>query len=320
MEASKAIAQISKGVIQQAYLVVGEQDFWARAFLSAVRTEWGREIDMEYHMVSGPTTWAEIGGLLGAGSLFQDRRLIVVQDAKWPKREEHLAGYLTDPVQDTVLVVWERHPAPSLEKIFGAERTVQAKALKGKPFLDFVARLARQHQVQLSREALQEFAGLVEGDEFHAQNEMQKMSLYQSVAPWDAAAVREFVVPVTHEHKIWQLTDPILARDAKTSLRMLDELLRGGHLPLVLLISVARMLGQLSRAHIAQHSGRTLQSFQADEKLHAFVAKKIWQAASRWSSEELDRALQQAMSLDYAFKRSQGEPEIWLGVFVALLG
>ncbi len=319
MDVRAALESITRGDVAPVYLMVGDQAFWGQRLIISLRRTWLGADDAEYQVLSGPTSWRDIGDMLAGGGLLAARRVIVLKEAQWPKKDESLARYLVDPVPDVVLVVWERKSQPTIERIFGPHRTVLLRMLPPDRFSIFLTEEAKARNLQITRAGLQALAALVAGDEFHAIHELEKMALFDRRRRWDQADVREFAVAGSQDSALWQLTDPVLMRDKAKSLAVLRRLLEEGKLPIVILVTLARTLGQLSRASSARRQGVLLEEFQEREGLKPYPAKKLWQASGRWDPRQLDEALNRAFRLDRAFKSGGGDPETWLTAFVALL-
>lgn len=321
MNIAQAMAVVDQGQLDGAYLLSGDRSFWARRWLKAARRRWlGDDRDPGYRAIGGALNWAEVLLTLSSGGLFGSRQMLLVEDGQWSKKEESLARYLEQPMEDILLVVWERRPSAAVEKIFGPRRTITLKELAPDAFLQFLQDEAKARNLTITRTGLGTLAEFVAGDEYHAVNELDKMMLYDGGRRWDGAGVASFAVRGGQDHAVWDLTDPILARNRSQSVHQVQRLLNEGKPPIMLLVSMARQLGALGRAWQARQKGQTLDEFQRIEGLKPYPAKKLWKAAEGWDILDIRRALQRALWLDKALKTGYGDAGVWLVTFVASLG
>lgn len=318
MDVRQGLESVARGQLAPAYLLVGDSVFWAREWIGAVRHKmFGENWADAYQSFDGAVDWRAVSLWLATVGFFGSGRMAVVKDGAWPRKAETLAQYLTRPVADSLLVVWEKKENAALEKLFGPERTVSVRPLNETEFARFVAAEVKRRRLTVSRTAQEVFCRAVRGDEFQVRHELDKMALYAPQRHWEERDIIETVVEGAADTAVWRLAEAVTAKNPTDGVRYLEALLREGKPPILLLVVVVRQLAQVLAAVEVRARGGTLDDFRQRLGLKPFVAKKVWGYSRRWSMAELHDALTRAMRLDRAMKTGWGDAVSWLTVYVA---
>ncbi|MCL5117146.1 MAG: DNA polymerase III subunit delta [Firmicutes bacterium] len=319
MTIEEAMAVIERGRLEPVYVLTGPNRYWAQAWLNAARREFLGENDKtSFVRLDGVTDFKAVQLELAAGGFFASRKIVVVENGRWSKKEEALGQYLSSPVADTLLVLVEDKASPSLEKLVGSHRFVELKPLSPVSYRRFVEAAAEERGVRFQKDGLEEFCRLTASNEYQAIHELEKMALTSSEA-WTPELVREQVLTLPTDEPLWDVTDALLKKDVGRTIRLAQHHLGRGVPPLVLFIMMARQVIQIDRARRAEKAHVPLTTFQKEEGLRDFVAKKLWSAARQWSEEEVSRLLDWASRIDVAMKTGYGEADVWLILWIALL-
>lgn len=320
MTIDEAMAVVERGRLEPVYVLAGPNRYWRSAWMNqAKRTFLSNDADgTAYVRLESPTDFGVVVAELQASGLFSPQKMVVIDTPRWGKKEDTVRQYLERAVADSLLVILEDKPSAAWAKAVGRHRVVELTQLTPPAFRRFVREQAELRQIRWDRDGFDAFCQAVDGNEYQAVQELEKVSLW---APdqVSAADVRELVRPIDGEDKPWDVTDALLRRDVADVLRRTAVHLERGMAPLFLFIILTRQVIQLDRARRARDRGINLAEFQRAEGLRDFVAKKVWQAVRQWDAATLDRLLHWAPKIDVAMKTGYGEPEVWLTFWVGLI-
>lgn len=321
MNIMEAMEVLEHGQLGNCYLLSGDNSYWARQWLRLARQRFlGDGYEDAYAFKEGVKNWSELEMELRTIGFFSQRRIIVVKDAQWPKRDESLSAYLQNPDPDALLVIWDTKANASLMEIFGPKQSVELKALPSHLFQRFVQQEMKSRHLRLNSNAIGFLADVLLHDEQQVIYELDKMMLYDPKRKWDEDSVGDFVVPMPHDTQLWRLTGPLAQRDSKKTIAQTRELLREGKAPLLIFIVAIRHIIKLNHALKAKQQGFTVQQFARIEGMKEFPAKKIWQYAQYWSLKEIAELLQRAAFVDRALKTGFGDGETWVVMYMATIG
>ncbi len=319
MTGEEAIAVLERGKLEPLYVLTGPNQFWRSRWLAGARKLFmGGEFDtVGVVRLDGVQNFSAVELELASGALFDSRKMVIVDGMKWSKKEEMLEAYLNHPVPDTLLVVIEEKVGPSVEKALGRQRVIGFADLSGVAFRRFVQGEADKRAVRWDAAAREEFCRLVDGNEYLAEQELEKLSLWYKDRIV-AADVRAQVKPILGDDRPWDVNEALLRHNGAAVVGLIHQHLERGMAPLFLFVVIAKQVIQIDRARRAFAQGMSLPQFQRQEGLRDFVAKKLWAAARLWSAKELDQLLEWAFRLDVFMKTGYGEPGVWLVLWSGL--
>lgn len=320
MTIEEAMAVLERGRMEPLYVVSGPNRFWSGEWLNRARHSFLGVDD------AGETGFIRLDGVmdfktvqleLASSGFFAERKIVVVENGRWSKKEETLSRYIENPAPETLLVLLEDKVSPALEKAVGRHRIVELKDLTPVAFRRFVEDEAKRRGVRFEGEGLDTFCRQVQSNEFQAIQELEKLALW-TTKPVKGADVMEAVLPIPTDEPLWDVTDAMLRRDGARAMARLEHHLQRGVAPLLLFIMMARQIIQVDQARRAQQAGVTMALFQKEEGLRDFAVKKIWGAARQWSDDEIAQLMDWAAKIDVAMKTGYGEPAVWLMFWTAL--
>ena len=316
-----ALEELEQGHLGTCYLLGGENSYWGRQWIHRARKRFlGDGYDDGFVFKEAVANWPELEMELRTIGFFNKRRMIVVKDAQWSKRDESLDTYLQHPDLEALLIIWDTKANLSLAKIFGPQRTIELKALPPNLYRRFVQREVKARHLVVTPAALDLISDAVLRDEQQLIFELDKMMLYAPKRKWDEDSVRDFVVPMPHDTELWRITEPLAQRDSRRSITQTWELLGEGKAPLLIFIVAVRQLIKLNHALKAKENGITWQEFARKEGIKEFPAKKLWQYAQYWSLQEIAELLQRASFVDQSLKTGFGDSATWVVMYMAAIG
>ncbi|MGI8973908.1 MAG: DNA polymerase III subunit delta [Gaiella sp.] len=273
-------------------------------------------------IVSAVDTDSEtVVALCNAGTLFGDRRLVIVREVDgrrdasnrlgkgWkPAAIEGVVTYLSSPAPDTVLclVAEEVKKDSVLGKACTRAGTVLDFFVIKRQLSSWVAERFRQLGIEADGEACGALLHIV-GDDLHAlQTEIEKIATWADGQPVGAREVEALAVP-NADVPGFALTDAWARRDGAKALGAMETLYErsdqqrrsesariagtlGGHLV---------RLRQLKRAGA---EGKRAREVAGSLRMHPYYAEKVFTQAEGFSDEELDEATVVLAVLDHALK------------------
>ena len=320
MTIEEAFAVMSQGPLEPLYVLNGSNSYWGARWLHEVRQRFlGAGQDTGYVRVEGAADFRTIQLELATGGFFGDRKLVVVSNGRWNKKEEKLAQYLNHPIANTLLVLFEEKGSASLEKAIGSQCIIELKPLSAAAFRRFVQDEAHAHSIVFDEQGFDEFCVRMAGNEYHTVTELDKMAILPEPR-WTRERVREWVLPMPSEEPLWDVTDALLRREMSSAVQLTERHLSRGVAPLLLFIMLVRQVIQVDRAQRAQAANLPLSVFQQTAGLKEWAAKKVWAASRSWPEYTVELMLKWARRIDVAMKTGYGEAEVWLVMWLNLMG
>lgn len=242
-------------------------------------------------------SWGRVLEIARTGSLFSDRRAIVVRGAEALKGEaEGLTDLLASPPPGLTLVflasrVDKRRSA--WKRVAEAATVVKAEPLKGASLRRYVAEELRRRRLALAGEALEELIERVGQDLRRLIGELDKLEAFaedgQALSPEQVAAVlgRGLVPP------FYLLGDAVAARDRPRVLELVEALLEEGEEAVKILATLHRSLRQLRGVVAARGGGVSREEMLSRLGIPpqlAFKLPALIEASRRWREPELARA------------------------------
>lgn len=282
----------------------------------------GERRDHSLELLRGDeTTWARIVDVARTGSLFAERRAVVVRNADALKGDgDEIVAYLDDPTPELSLIILAAKPDKrrAVWKAISDRAAVRsAEPLKGRQLREYVVRQVRRHGLRLTDDGLQELLDRVGQDLQRLSGELEKLSAFAqgqraALGADDVASVlgRGVAQP------LYKLGDALTARRPAEALHLLQEMLEGGEPALVVLSALHRALRTVRgvAALVARRAPRD----EIARRLGpvAWKADQMIATARRWSEDDLRAAL---LALDQADRKMKtgAEPVSVLAAAVA---
>jgi DNA polymerase III delta subunit len=243
------------------------------------------------------TTWSRLVDNVGMGSLFAEKRAVVVRNADALKGDgEEVAAYLEDPTPGVTLVLLAAKPDKRTrvwKNLLEKAVVTPAEAPKGRALRGFVEERLRQRRLRLSEEAVFELIARVGQDLRRLVGEIDKLEAFAAsgtratLSAEDVAAVmgRGMAQP------LYKLADAFAARKGLLAWELMSALLEEGEAAQRILATLHRSLRQVRGAKALQERRASREEVIRRLQLLPFKAGDVLQAASRWSEADLARAL-----------------------------
>jgi DNA polymerase III subunit delta len=241
------------------------------------------------------TSWARLIDNVGMGSLFAERRAVVVRGAEGLKGDgDELTAYLEDPTPGVTLILLAAKPdrrRAVWKRILEKTSVVSAEPPKGRALRTLVAERLRQRQLRLDDEAQEELIEHVGQDLRRLMGEIDKLEAFalgttKTLTAEDVASVmgRGTAPP------LYKLGDALQKRRAGEVLELLQALLEEGEPPQLLLATLHRSLRQLRGALWLRERRASREEVISRLGILPFKAGDVMEACRGWTDAELGRA------------------------------
>lgn len=234
------------------------------------------------------------------------RRLVVVRDFDFTSSAPELAEFLTH-VPDTAVLVFTATKPDGRSAVFkqikkiGEVREFNTPTRRG-DFRTLVADDARALGVTLESAAIDRLSAATLGNADAAARELTKLAAYADGRAVTAADIDLLVPPDLHT-TVFDLTDQLGARDGRTALATLSDLLRRGENLFPLTYLIARHFRVL--LGLKSLPGMPANELASRLKLHPFVVQKSLGQIRNFSVAELIAAHAALLAIDTDVKRGR---------------
>jgi DNA polymerase-3 subunit delta len=316
--------------LRPAYLISGSDSPKVEVAVGRLRGHF--EVEAVERVSAVDCSGGDVVALCNAGSLFGDRRLVIVEDVDgrpnaegqlrngWKAADvEAVAGYISAPSPETVLALVARavkRDAP-LAKAVGRDGLLVFDVAK-RSLQQWVADRFKEQGVRAEPDACVALLHLVGDDLTALAREIEKIATWADGEPVGEREVEELVA-TTAELPVFRITDAWGSRDAAALLEATQGFLeRSGRPPSatvpIVAGALARQAATVQRAKRAEELGiRPKDAMKELNVRFEFQAQRAFQFARNYSEAELDDALVRVAELDHAIKGgSRLSPELEL--------
>jgi DNA polymerase-3 subunit delta len=273
------------------------------------------------HISVRESGWEEVVGRAQMLPMLAQRQVILVEDVASTEklgekaREEALetlGNYLASPAPFTVLVL----EAAALDGRLKFYKLLSEKALIVELTIgrESAAALAEQMAAdagaKIDRAAAGLLADFVNGEPARIRVEIEKLAAYAQGAPITSKDV-ELLVVSEKKNTVWQLADMLANRRHDAAFAFLENLLRDGEQPVMIVGALARLYRQLIEA---REMSPTTNKFQAAQRLHMpfDAAENVLRTAHRMPKKKLVAGLTALADADSQLKSSNPNPRALL--------
>lgn len=326
------------------HLIYGEDDYQVRRAVAEIRARLADSdgmVDANTSVLDGQgLTPAELLAHATSVPFLSNSRLVIVENLllglgevkrgrprkkgepddplePWRKVAEQLGDAASMPDTTTLIFVEGglSKSNPALPIFAAIARIVECAPLPKGKIAGWVKDVAKENDVKLAPGVAERLAELVGPDLWALDNELGKLAAYAAGETVDEAAVGELVSAV-HEAKIWELTDAVIAGNARKAVTAMQRLLAAGEAPQKLLVSIARPYRQLVLLKDARDRRLSRDEMVRQSGVQPFKLDEIGALASRYSWSQLRRAYRRVLDADLSVKRGLMSDEASLQLLV----
>jgi DNA polymerase III subunit delta len=312
---------------ERVYYFRGDDDFLkegtARELIAAVLDPSTREFNLE--VIRGDETSAEaLDTALGTPPMFADRRLVVIRDVHALKKDSRSAldAYLKRPAADLVLLLIDPAGEDADSAIAGASVVVEFEGLSHDRVPAWIAHHAGSTLgAAISEPAARLLQEAVGSELASLASELDKLASYADGAEIDEEAVRA-VVGVRRGETLADLLDAVADRNAAQAIALVPVVLSQPKSSAVTVImALATQMSAIAWGRAARDRGVPTagisNGFYTLLKEGKAFPGRPWKDAvacwargtQRWSTPELERAMNELLAADVAAKDSRVSSE-----------
>ena len=265
--------------------------------------------------------WNEVVGRAQMLPMLAQQQVIFVEEAASAERLgekaredvlELLGTYLDSPAPFTTLVIeadaWDgrlKFAKLLSQKALVVELTIGRESAAG-----LAEQMAGDLDAKLDRAAAGLLADFANGAPARIRIELEKLAAYANGEPITAKMVEALVVS-EKKNTVWQLADMLTSRRHDVAFRFLENLLREGEQPVMIVGALARLYRQLVEA---RELAPTTNRFQVAQRLHMppDAAENVLRTAHRLPKKKLLAGLTALANADNQLKSSNPNPRALL--------
>lgn len=273
--------------------------------------------------------WADILGRAETMPMMAPRQVVIVAEAESVEKLgekardealETLAKYFESPAPFTVLLL-------EAESLDGRQRFFKLLSEKGlivelsigpESAAALAAQMARDLGAEIDRDAAAMLAEILNGAPARMKIELEKLAAYSQGRGKITSADVEALVVAARKNTVWQLTEMLASRKRVAALAFLDNLLREGEQPVMLVGTLAWMYRKLIEA---RDLPATANGFQAARQLgmRPEAAETAVRQAHRIPKKDLLAGLAALAEADSSLKSSNPNPRAMMEFLIARL-
>ncbi len=270
------------------------------------------------------TNAREIWSAVRTSPLASSKRAVVVWrvNALEAREQDQLAQFLEETFPSSTLLVLVTLEDDSLRggvsaKLMACIRE-QGKILTLDPprpreAVQWALEQARERYLRMDYPTAQALVARVGSEPSLLKGELDKVALYLGERGEVTPALVEELVCASAEHRVWELTEALGQRDAKTAFKVLNHLLSAGETPHALIPLISAQLRRIWQMK-ARLEGKKLAEKSALEdfplhRLADFQLQKLENQAKRFTWSELESALETLLTAELLLKGVEEGPD-----------
>lgn len=287
------------------YILYGEDTFRSRIK--------AREIISKFIQVAGGTeaitrlhapdyTLADLRPLVETGSLFRDKRLVVLEEVSSAGKD--IIVFFEEKVSvlaktEDIFLFWDSSSAstaPMPVLMQHAAKAQEFKRLVGVQLARWIDTELSVRNIQASLAEKQDLAVRTAGNMWHLHNELEKMR----VADTREACASRVISP-----SVFQLTDAVGLRQKTQAVALFHALISGGEAPEKIFSTMVWHARSLASVKELTGQGNDQTAIARMTRLHPFVVKKAAVQAAKFSVREIAGLYEQLSRLDTEVKQNR---------------
>lgn len=317
----------------------GADGFRISRATTEIKNKFSRDLDPNGDSLvlidGGTTDLKNLNSKINSGSLFTEKRLIIVNDLFKNKKEslfKELLPWLKNIAEaENIITVFKEEKAQAkkgaksesgalkgdkkkvYEFLKSQKYSQEFKQLEGQALKLFVKNELKQYNKEISLGAAETLIAYFSNDLWTLSRELKKLAFLNNKKIISEADVKETVQEIFNEN-IFALSDAIGSRNKKLIFSILEEQRQAGLSDEHILASLRNHLRNLLLIKIASESLNDSTKIASNLKLHPFVIKKGLAQARNFEKEQLKNYFNQLIRIDFLNKKglSSLENELFL--------
>lgn len=325
MTPTEFVASVQGGKIEPVYLLMGPETYLQSECLRLLTRQLipdpeAQQFGYSEHSVA-ERSLGTVLGIAGQLPMMSSAQVVVARefDKVSDAEIEALKNYLRRPNPSTVLVF----QTTDLDK----RRTLSTILLKGCAVVEcsrigdqeaiaWAQAFARKQGYQFSPPAVGQLIGMTGTSLNILSKEIEKLMLYVGKGGTITPVDIEAVVVRSREFSSFDLTDAVLAGDAKKALKLLHRLLGQNEEPVALVGVLAWLYRQMLMAHDMMQNNVPREEIVRDLRMPPGRVTPFLTAVRRKSESDIRRGIIRLAEVDVALKSSRATPRLQLEVLL----
>ncbi|MHB9154409.1 MAG: DNA polymerase III subunit delta [Endomicrobiales bacterium] len=311
---SEVYLQWRASVYKPVYLLAGEETYMQEEAWQYLEKKLGVDsLNLEIFYAS-ESSLNDI--ILAAQTLpfMSERRLLVVKDTQKLRAGEieKLSEFIKVPVHSSCLVLlWNEKVRKDSRKnalfsaVEKAGEVVDFRSLYENELPAWVQQKVKESGKTISADAVQCLVQESGSNLLDLNNEIEKLLLFTGARGDISAKDVETLSGHTRLANLNHLSDAVEGKRTADALRIIEDLLREGEIPLKILATVARALRRLLAARsLLEQRKSSHQEIRQELHLNAYFDRSFFSNLPRYTRRELENALEKLLSADLELKTS----------------
>ncbi len=225
------------------------------------------------------------------------------------------------PFTEAVIIGGAVKPAnPLVRALALLTKTRYFPVLKEAPLRAWIEQRVKEAGGSIAPAAVAQLTKFVGNDLWTMSSEVDKLILYAGGRRIEDADVKE-IVSYAQEANVFAMVDAILEGRTGFAQRLMQQLMREGMVPALLLVMLARQVRIILQVKEMRSSGRTRAEIQKKLGLTSdFLLRKAWEQADSYSMERLRELYHRLLETDLAIKTGKMEGDLAMDILIVELG
>jgi len=260
-----------------------------------------------------------------------ERKIVIIKNAYFLTNEkikkeinhdlDQLVRYLNKPVEETVLII--NAPYAKLDERKAVTKAVKANAevlfceqMKKVDLNSWVKRQLGKQNINIDREALDEFIKRVENDTQVAVNEMKKLLMYAEDLDFVDINVIKKVITKNVEDNVYEITNNILDNNRSTALEIYNDLIMHSEDPLRILGILVNKYREILQVKLLIKDGKDQSDIATHYHYSSGRAYYMMKNAKSVKMSTVKKHLIRLEELDYQIKSGKVDKKIGIELFI----
>ncbi len=309
---------LSKGKIDPAYLVFGNEDFLIERTTKQIIThaieKGGEDFNLDI-LYGNETDGATIVNLAMSYPMMTNRRVVMVRNIHLLSIPslELLAKYLRNPSPTTCLIMTASQ-VDFRKKIYAAIREnsthVEIKLLYDNKIPDWIRTYLAENKLTISDEALVLIHASIGNSLRRIASEIDKIKLNLSDKNHIEAEDVEAVVGASRQFNVFEFCDAVGSKNIDKGLKILDGMLQFGGVPAGMLVMLNRHFSILAKLKELKTKNYRRDQIAKELKINPFFVDNYTKQTNLYSRSHFDIIFELLLDADYQLKTSYQKPKM----------
>lgn len=312
---------IKNGTFSTCYLLFGKDDYMIHLYTNKLIHAIVAEDDsMNYQVFRNEIPSAnEVREIAETVPFFADRRLIVIYDSGWFKKENTFSAFIPDIPETTTLLFIESNVEKTSELYKAVKENGYVSEMNGlsdEELKLFIASTLKKSNLSISPSAAEYLLERVGSDMNLLSTEVEKLASYcLGNVEVTVSDIRK-VTSVISEGQIFAMMDAIMNNDRKKATSLYAELLSAQEKPLRILYNLTNTFFSFYKVLSFADTGMSQDDIASNLSLRPFVVKKYIRLKKRWSYERILSAVKEGNEMEQKVKSGDLEEHMAVEMFL----